>query len=69
MKPLPIHYYLGDSADSFGTPLTKNQPLVYVQVLWSLDEAEVDSGFIPSAQAVFVHAKDSGCLANATTMY
>lgn len=34
--------YLGDGADCLGASLSEHQSLVAVQVLWSLDEAEVD---------------------------
>lgn len=40
---------LGDGAHSLGSPLSEDQPLVYVQVLWSFDEAEVYGSFVPCA--------------------
>lgn len=39
--------YLGDSAHSFGTALTEDQPLVYMQVFRGLDETKVHCGFVP----------------------
>lgn len=40
--------YLGDGAHSFGASFPKHQFLVTVQVLWSLNETEMDCGLVPS---------------------
>lgn len=39
--------HLSDGADRLGASLSEHQSLVAVQVLGSLDEAEVDRGFVP----------------------
>lgn len=61
--------YLGDGANSLGSTFPEHQPLVYVQVLGGLDEAEVDSGLISCAQTVFIHAQNCSCLPDAPTVY
>lgn len=61
--------YLGDGADSLGAAFPEHQPLVYVQVLRGLDEAEMYSGLVPSAQTVLVHAQNGGCLPDAPTVH
>lgn len=61
--------YLGDGANSLGATFPEHQPLVYVQVLRGLDEAEVDSGLVSCAQTVFIHAQDGSCLPDAPTVY
>lgn len=39
-----------------------------MQVLRGLDEAEVDQGLVPGAQAVSVHGQDGGRLPDAATV-
>ena len=57
--------YLGDGAHGLGAAFPKHQPLVYVQVLRGLDEAEVHGGLVPGAQTVLVHAQNGGRLPDA----
>lgn len=45
----PYEFHLGDGAHSLCSPLSEDQPLVYVQVLWSFNEAEVNSSFVSCA--------------------
>lgn len=61
--------YLGDGADSLGASLSEHQSLIAVQVLGSLDEAEVDWGFVPCPEAVSVHGQDGGCLPYASAVH
>ncbi len=39
-----------------------------MQVLWGLDEAEVDTGLVPCPEAVSVHGQDGGCLPDAAAV-
>lgn len=61
--------YLSDGAHGLGAAFPEHQPLVYVQVLGGLDEAEMNGGLVPSAQTVLVHAQDGGRLPDAPTVH
>lgn len=61
--------YLGDGAHGLSAAFPEHQPLVYVQVLGRLDEAEVHSSLVPGAQTVLVHAQDGGCLPDAPAVH
>lgn len=65
----PAWPYLGDGAHGLGAAFPEHQPLVYVQVLGGLDEAEVHAGLVPSAQTVLVHAQNGGRLPDAPTVH
>lgn len=60
--------YLCDCADGFGAPLPEHQFVLTVQVLWSLDETEVDGGLVACPQAVLVHAEDGRRLPDAAAV-
>lgn len=60
--------YLGDGAHSFGASFSEHQLLVTVQVLGSLDEAEVNRGLVARPQTVFVHGEDGGGLPDAAAV-
>lgn len=44
-----MEWYLGNGAYSLCATLSEHQPLVTVQVLWGLDEAEVDRSLVASS--------------------
>lgn len=66
---MPHEADLGDGAHSFGSSLSEDKPLVYVQVLWGFNEAEVDGSFVSCAQAVTGHRQNSSCLPDATAVH
>lgn len=66
---MPHEADLGDGAHSFGSSLSEDKPLVYVQVLWGFNEAEVYGSFVSCAQAVSGHRQDSCCLPDATAVH
>lgn len=60
---------LSDGAHGLGAAFPEHQPLVYVQVLGGLDEAEMNGGLVSSAQTVLIHAQDGGRLPDAPTVH
>lgn len=60
--------YLGDGAHGFGATLPEHQLLVTVQVLWRLNEAEVNQGLVPRPQTRLVHGQDGGRLSDAAAV-
>lgn len=60
--------YLCDGAHGLGAALPEHQLVLAVQVLRSLDEAEVDSGLVACAQAGFAHAQDGRRLPDAAAV-
>lgn len=60
--------YLCDGAHGFGAPLSEHQLVLAVQILRSLDEAEMDGGLVARPQAVFAHAQDGRRLPDAAAV-
>ncbi len=46
---MPHEADLRDGAHSFRSSLSEHEPLVYVQVLWGFNEAEVYGSFVSGA--------------------
>lgn len=66
---MPHEADLRDGPHSFSSSLSEHEPLVYVQVLWGFNEAEVYGSFVSCAQAVTGHREDCGCLPDATAVH
>lgn len=60
--------YLCDGAHGFGAALPEHQFVLAVQVLWSLDETEMNGGLVACPQAVFAHAQDGRRLSDAAAV-
>lgn len=55
--------------NSLGPTLTEHHALACLEVLWVLDEAEVDASLVPCPQALLRHRQDAGSLPDTPAMH